>query len=59
MLKVVIPFDKQVSLAVASSFFKLADSSGMQFSRPGMAIPVSVRAGQEAATVRLSVAGDK
>ena len=42
---------------VASSFFKLADSSGAQVSKPGTAIPVSVAAGQKAATITLSVTG--
>jgi hypothetical protein len=56
-MKVVIPFDKQVQLTVASSFFKLADSSGAQFSKPGIAIPVYVPAGQVPVTVRLSVTG--
>lgn len=57
MLKVVIPFDRPVQLAVASGFFKLADGSGEQVARPGVAIPLAVPAGQTPATVRLSVAG--
>jgi hypothetical protein len=58
-LTVVVPFDKQVQLSVASSFFKLADSIGTPFSRTGVGIPVFVPAGQRPATVRLSVAGRK
>lgn len=56
-LHVVIPFDKPVHVEVASSFFKLADSSGAAFSRPGTAIPVMIPAGQKAPTIRLSVTG--
>jgi len=58
-LKVVIPFDKLVHLTVASSFLKLADSTGTPLSGPGRTIPLSVPAGQAAATVRLSVTGAK
>lgn len=56
-LRVVIPFDRPVKVEVASSFFKLADSNGAAFSRPGTAIPVTVPAGQKAPTIRLSVTG--
>jgi hypothetical protein len=59
ILKVVIPFDRSVNLAAASSFFKLADSNGTQFSRPGVAIPMSVPAGQRPVTVKLTVTGRK
>lgn len=58
-LKVVIPFDKLIILSAASAFYKLADSNGTPFSKPGVAIPLLVPAGQTPATVRLSVAGGK
>ncbi len=56
-LHVVIPFDKPVNVEVASSFFKLADSNGAAFSRPGAVIPVTVPAGQKAPTIRFLVTG--
>ena len=56
-LRVVIPFEKPAQVAVASSFFSMADGNGAPFSRPGIGIPVSVPAGQKAAILRLSVTG--
>jgi hypothetical protein len=56
-LKVVIPYDRPVHVAISSSFFKLADSNGTQFPKPGIAIPVRVPAGERAAPVRVAVTG--
>lgn len=58
-LKVVIPFNRQSRMAIASSFFKLADSNGTPLSQSGIAVPVTVLAGQTPPTIRFSVTGVK
>jgi hypothetical protein len=55
-LKVVIPFDKLVHLTVASSFFRLTDSTNTGIVLPGPENGV-VPAGQPPAAVRLSLTG--
>jgi hypothetical protein len=56
--EVTIPFDANVKLVVASSFFRLTDAAGAPFAAGGTAnIPVSVPSGQPAPTLRLTVSG--
>ncbi len=56
--EVLVPFNSTVNIVVHSSFFQLADASGMPLPRTGAAvIPVTVQAGQQPPTVRLRVTG--
>lgn len=52
----VIPFDKAVTLEIASSFFKLAVNDSV-LSKPGITVPLTIRPGQKPPTINVSVAG--
>ncbi len=55
---VTIPYDAKVNLVVASSFFRLADATGVPFAVSGAAaVPVAVPSGQAPPTLRLAVSG--
>ena len=56
--QVLVPFDRQARLSVASPTFQLADASGNALaSSHGNAIPVLVPSGQHPPTVTLKVLG--
>jgi len=55
--QVVIPFNSPVKLAVYSSFFQLADATGLALPKTGAAILLTVPTGQQPATVGLRVTG--
>lgn len=55
-VKVVIPFDKTVTLEIASSFFKLAVNDSV-LSKPGTTVPLNVPSGQKPPTINVSVTG--
>jgi len=56
--QVTIPFDANVNLAVASSFFRLTDATGAPFAATGAAaVPIAVPSGQAPPTLRLAVSG--
>lgn len=55
-VKVVIPFDKTVTLEIASSFFKLAVNDSV-LSKPGTTVSLLVPAGEKPPTINVSVTG--
>lgn len=55
--QIVIPFNHLVNLAVASSFFQLANAVGVTIPRTGASIPVTVPSGQQPPAITLIVTG--
>jgi hypothetical protein len=57
---VTIPYDAKVNLVVASSFFRLTDTTAAPFAASGAAsVPVAVPSGQVPPTLRLTVSGHR
>jgi len=56
-LEVVIPFNSTAKISVLSSFFRLADATGLPLPKTGVTIPILVPAGQRPPAITLRVTG--